>query len=242
MENSYQSFSTIPTAENFTALKQCRYCLDFGNQADIIMPCNCIGTSMWVHRECLNKWRSSTHIGDRFDRCEICLANYEYEPYEETKRGYYMRKIKHVMYVSWDLFLFILATQLAILAFAMIMFVSGGAAKLSQKLHSSEFVAAYLFGVLSLFVMIGIIGFVISLSDRNSGSNFCFLNNSEGNCIVWLTILILITVCGIIIGTILFFGYLKHVLTKRAIQSRLYLDTSIKRVKDRSSNNLVNIV
>ena len=43
----------------------CRICLDEG---DLIQPCNCTGTTAYVHEECLMKW---LNISDRRD-CEIC--------------------------------------------------------------------------------------------------------------------------------------------------------------------------
>ncbi len=33
--------------------KECRICFDTDDQDDIISPCNCKGTSKWIHKECL---------------------------------------------------------------------------------------------------------------------------------------------------------------------------------------------
>lgn len=56
----------------------CKYCLDEDRPDEMIVPCLCKGSQLWVHRDCLNRWRS---IGQsRFYRCEICLFVYEYEP------------------------------------------------------------------------------------------------------------------------------------------------------------------
>uniref|UniRef100_A0A2P2KMM1 RING-CH-type domain-containing protein n=1 Tax=Rhizophora mucronata TaxID=61149 RepID=A0A2P2KMM1_RHIMU len=37
---------------------QCRICLDSGGE-DIIAPCQCRGTQKYVHRSCLDNWRST---------------------------------------------------------------------------------------------------------------------------------------------------------------------------------------
>ena len=35
--------------------KACRFCLDDGNQDNMIAPCLCAGGSQWVHRSCLEQ-------------------------------------------------------------------------------------------------------------------------------------------------------------------------------------------
>ena len=37
----------------------CRICLEDGVRADFIAPCACRGTSKWVHRQCLDQWRTT---------------------------------------------------------------------------------------------------------------------------------------------------------------------------------------
>lgn len=59
----------------------CRICLDEG---DLIQPCNCTGTTAYVHEECLIKWLA---ISNRTD-CEICKFEYEFEEKEEEVRVY----------------------------------------------------------------------------------------------------------------------------------------------------------
>ncbi|KAJ6767493.1 RING/FYVE/PHD ZINC FINGER SUPERFAMILY PROTEIN [Salix koriyanagi] len=43
---------------------QCRICLDIGGE-DLIAPCDCKGTQKYVHRSCLDNWRS-TMVNARF--------------------------------------------------------------------------------------------------------------------------------------------------------------------------------
>ncbi|KAI9084493.1 hypothetical protein K1719_033481 [Acacia pycnantha] len=51
---------------------QCRICLDSGGE-DIIAPCHCKGTQKYVHRSCLDNWRS-TKEGFAFSHCTECRA------------------------------------------------------------------------------------------------------------------------------------------------------------------------
>lgn len=61
------------------SLKECRICFDKDNQEDMIAPCNCSGSSKYVHRECLDKWRAQNPSNDNFNRCNQCLFNYVLE-------------------------------------------------------------------------------------------------------------------------------------------------------------------
>ncbi|GAV65027.1 RINGv domain-containing protein [Cephalotus follicularis] len=49
---------------------QCRICLDTGGD-DLIAPCYCKGTQKYVHRSCLDNWRS-TKEGFAFSHCTEC--------------------------------------------------------------------------------------------------------------------------------------------------------------------------
>lgn len=51
---------------------QCRICLDIGGE-DLIAPCHCKGTQKFVHRSCLDNWRS-TKEGFAFAHCTECRA------------------------------------------------------------------------------------------------------------------------------------------------------------------------
>lgn len=53
-------------------LPQCRICLDTGGD-DLIAPCYCKGTQKYVHRSCLDNWRS-TKEGFAFAHCTECRA------------------------------------------------------------------------------------------------------------------------------------------------------------------------
>lgn len=53
---------------------QCRICLDTEGE-DLIAPCHCKGTQKYVHRACLDNWRS-TKEGFAFAHCTECKAKF----------------------------------------------------------------------------------------------------------------------------------------------------------------------
>jgi len=57
---------------------QCRICLDLGGE-DLIAPCHCKGTQKYVHRSCLDNWRS-TKEGFAFSHCTECRAVFIIRP------------------------------------------------------------------------------------------------------------------------------------------------------------------
>jgi hypothetical protein len=46
----------------------CRICFDDGNFATLVSPCKCIGTSQYIHRQCLDQY--FTYYPDRI--CRVC--------------------------------------------------------------------------------------------------------------------------------------------------------------------------
>jgi hypothetical protein len=55
----------------------CRFCLDDEYQEDLFVPCHCSGTARFVHRRCLQEWRSQDIHSLNYTRCQECLYEYE---------------------------------------------------------------------------------------------------------------------------------------------------------------------
>ena len=66
----------------------CRICFDDNNQHDIISPCDCDGTSKWVHRTCLDTWRNIKQI----DVCDVCHMEYDYHNNVEKNSKLYIER------------------------------------------------------------------------------------------------------------------------------------------------------
>lgn len=56
----------------------CRICFEDNKKIELISPCKCSGTSAWVHRECLDKWRCH-NMNNSLTRCTECLTDFEFE-------------------------------------------------------------------------------------------------------------------------------------------------------------------
>uniref|UniRef100_A0A7S1PRF6 RING-CH-type domain-containing protein n=1 Tax=Alexandrium catenella TaxID=2925 RepID=A0A7S1PRF6_ALECA len=87
---------------------QCRLCFEGegGEFGELIAPCECIGTSLWVHRTCLNQWRyhGQTVNNEAMSHCPTCRFQYElyctFDPEDQDRR-----KKKRCLRVFRDSFL-----------------------------------------------------------------------------------------------------------------------------------------
>merc|ERR1719356_1928359 len=52
----------------------CRLCFESGG--DLIAPCLCKGSSKWIHRECLNRWRVAGSNPMSLTNC--CECGFQY--------------------------------------------------------------------------------------------------------------------------------------------------------------------
>ncbi|KNA04414.1 hypothetical protein SOVF_200000 [Spinacia oleracea] len=93
----------------------CRICLECDGEDDdeLISPCMCKGTQQFVHRSCLDHWRSVKE-GFAFSHCTTCKAQFHLlvESFEDNT----WRKLKFRLFVARDVLLVFLAVQTAIAA------------------------------------------------------------------------------------------------------------------------------
>ncbi len=65
---------------------ECRICLEEDTCDNMIAPCKCTGTNKYVHRGCLDTWRSTSDREDSAHQCPNCLAFYEFEEIPQWKK------------------------------------------------------------------------------------------------------------------------------------------------------------
>jgi len=89
-----------------TDILTCRICLENDLEDNFISPCNCSGTSKYVHKDCLNKWRYSFEYSPfsnndikRYNECDVCKSEYTYS----HEKKYYSRS-KLFFLGLWDTF------------------------------------------------------------------------------------------------------------------------------------------
>jgi len=96
----------------------CRICLEECPSHQMIAPCLCRGGSKFVHRACLDQWRTTAE--DRaFARCTECHFEYRMQALnDEDEDGSKYRKLKYRMLISRDFLLIFLLVQVTICSIA----------------------------------------------------------------------------------------------------------------------------
>ncbi|CAM8899000.1 hypothetical protein QQ045_033498 [Rhodiola kirilowii] len=157
-------------------LPSCRICLEseseFAGDA-LISPCMCKGTQQFVHRSCLDHWRSVKE-GFAFSHCTTCKAQFHLrvEMYEDNS----WRQIKFRLFVARDVFLVFLAVQTFIAALGGSVYVMDGDGTFRNSfsdgwdriLSKHPFPFYYCIGVLLFFVVIGFFGLLFHCSSMST--------------------------------------------------------------------------
>ncbi|XP_019155110.1 PREDICTED: E3 ubiquitin-protein ligase MARCH1-like [Ipomoea nil] len=102
-------YSTDRDLESASSLS-CRICLDSDTREgdQLIAPCRCKGSQEFVHRECLDHWRSIRE-GFAFTHCSTCKAAFGLQV-KEVKYDIVTR-LKHKLFVVKDFFVHFLIAQ-----------------------------------------------------------------------------------------------------------------------------------
>ncbi|KAG8345301.1 hypothetical protein TRVL_03864 [Trypanosoma vivax] len=68
----------------------CRICHSVKPAEDLFAPCACSGSSRYIHKQCLQRWRKTTSNKDHRRLCAECKTPYRIrtEPKESTSRGF----------------------------------------------------------------------------------------------------------------------------------------------------------
>ncbi|XP_031096777.1 uncharacterized protein LOC116001016 isoform X2 [Ipomoea triloba] len=198
----------------------CRICLetDVRQGDELIAPCLCKGTQEFVHRKCLDHWRSVKE-GFAFTHCTTCKAAFRLEV-KEVKFDIVTR-IKHKLFVVRDFFIHFVIAQ------AVIAVLSGYAYLVDYKGFVHNFVDKYFTFLssqpsISFYYSMGALGFLIALGfvcfiticawlanldGRIAGLQNCVLAMFMWNWIPAATALILtiyvFAVCGVAYGLFL---------------------------------------
>jgi E3 ubiquitin-protein ligase DOA10 len=101
----------------------CRICLEEGRRNELIAPCSCSGTQKWVHRACLDQWRTARE-DKAFSSCTECKAHYKLIcKSTESPWQNFSKTAIFALYVSRDCLVVLTLTQLIILFFSYLIYV-----------------------------------------------------------------------------------------------------------------------
>jgi hypothetical protein len=222
---------------------QCRICLDDDSLDNLIVPCDCKGGSQYIHRHCLDTWRTTGIIyvngeyqNKNFYECDICKFKYEFEinndEHEEHKRKRIYR-----LYVTRDIILAIGLFQFFICGIGLIAKEIDTNKELQKAFHIHNFGAYYITSLLLFFAIIGIIGCIVSM--RHNNNNYmgeCDTSGGDG-CICIFIFCILVVICGIIIGIVAAVYYFNNICNKHMKKLWNIQETKKYIVKDRKDEN-----
>ncbi len=163
--------------------KVCRICLEEDSPETMIAPCLCKGGSKWVHRECLDEWR--TNERDRaFSKCTECLFEYHLQPvYQDEEinlncccipcKPQQRRRALFYWMVSRDACLGIVLQQAIVIFLAAVVLACDTDHQLPNLLLGMESFSEnkliwvyYGFGWFAFFIGLGLYGSVVMCTNR----------------------------------------------------------------------------
>ena len=102
----------------------CRICLESSSREEVIAPCSCRGSSKWVHRKCLNQWRTARE-DKAFSKCTECHLEYTLiTRIDDSYRPKLMRRANFYFFVLRDLGVAFLLLQMLIIGLSGIIYIS----------------------------------------------------------------------------------------------------------------------
>ncbi|KAL3825124.1 hypothetical protein ACJIZ3_021153 [Penstemon smallii] len=146
----------------------CRICLQSQSENDerLISPCMCKGTLQFVHRSCLDRWRSIKE-GFAFSHCTTCKAQFHLRVAKLEDNPW------HKVFIARDVCLAFLAVQITVIAIGGFLYIldEDESVWLSHSwdhIHSKHPVLFYYcVGVIYFFVLLGMWGVVLHCGDPN---------------------------------------------------------------------------
>ncbi|XP_074308716.1 uncharacterized protein LOC141643447 [Silene latifolia] len=145
---------------------QCRICLE-SDGTDFIAPCKCKGSSKFVHRECLDHWRSVKE-GFAFAHCMTCEAPYYLTVHALPDKKW--RTLKFRFFVTRDIIFIFLIVQLVIISLAYLVYVGDGYREFWLQhywIFKNIMSFYYLCGALLFFALLGLSGCFITCFDTS---------------------------------------------------------------------------
>ena len=96
MEINYRNLNNNENFIHNQNEKICRICLETQPLEQLFSPCLCSGNSGFIHRSCLDEWRSTSDNEEAFNKCMEC--NFVYHTKEQiSKIGYLKKSITNLL-------------------------------------------------------------------------------------------------------------------------------------------------
>ena len=164
----------------------CRICLEPGERKEFIAPCSCKGSSKWVHRNCLDRWRS-TREDVAFSKCTECLKNYVLiSRVDDSFQPKLMRRLKFLFYVFRDFSFAFLLIQAVIIGLSSFVYLTDSKSSILLKYFHSEKHAQFFYYFSGVIIFLATLGMFYSCGLSNVDSNgrtFCGSCGGCGDCV-----------------------------------------------------------
>jgi len=136
----------------------CRNCHD--DMGEFIVPCKCSGSIKYVHRECLDKWRTISPIESSFYQCDICQEKYQFKEVH-SKKECIPAKCKFVSMVTVDISVILITWQILVFILTgLVILIDWNRARDNSPIpfpsDFPRFLIDYIFGLASFFLILGI--------------------------------------------------------------------------------------
>jgi hypothetical protein len=166
--------------------KQCRICLD-DDDPRMIAPCPCNGTNKWVHRRCLDNWRSESDVA--FNRCQTCKTNYVIDVNRNLERE--QRQLKKMLAIDIGVMLLLFTIFSLLIGWLMSRCTSDTYAACGSTNPMTWFIV----GATSIFFLVGLI--VVLGMIASSGTYHTTSTTSE--CANWWVVAILVMIGMVVV-------------------------------------------
>lgn len=150
---------------------QCRICLETTG-GDLIAPCRCRGSAKYVHRGCLDTWRS-TKEGFAFSHCTTCRSPFQLRVHVPPDKHW--RTLRFRFFVTRDVLFVTVIVQLIIILLGYGVFeIDSLQDQKLRKFGRFEHVTSFYYfcGVLLFLILTGLLGCFWTCYDRRIRNNF----------------------------------------------------------------------
>ncbi len=130
---------------------------------DFIAPCACAGSVKFVHRHCLDTWRSVSQNPNSFYQCDICHEKYQFEEVIENnnRTQIVFSYLKYGLLVTFDISLLVFIWQIMVVLcslFAHLIYLGESIRMRFFPPGASVIGVDYLLGNLLFFFVLGLLG------------------------------------------------------------------------------------
>ncbi|XP_031500632.1 uncharacterized protein LOC116264505 [Nymphaea colorata] len=139
--------------------RQCRICFESGG-GELIAPCDCKGTQKYVHRSCLDHWRSIKE-GFAFAHCTECRADFHLRANMLSRRWWL--KLKFQLLVFLDHVMIFIVVMLVVALLCLLAYKFFGEELRDMFCYDDNHVVFYALAAMSIIMMGLIFGFFIAM-------------------------------------------------------------------------------